>query len=103
MELSPLFAFALPLFLLWAAHAGYRIGRLGHVRRRRGVRIQFRLRSLFVVVTVTAVFFAVAQWLGALKFSELVALAVLLAWCGLMWLALTHLTAPEPPDQFEDP
>ena len=112
MELGPLFAFAFPLFLLWAAHAGYRIGRLGHGRRRQGVRIRFRLRTLFVVVTAAAVIFAFAQPLGAIafaqplgamKFSELVPLAMALIWFGFLSLALIILTTHEPPDQFEDP
>ncbi len=100
---SFVFAFAIPIILLWAAHAGFRVGRLGHDRKHRGVRIRFRLRDVFVMVTLVAVFYAVAQRLGATKFSEVALLAMTLVWFGLLWLALIFLTRNKPPDQSEDP
>lgn len=96
-------AFALPIILLWAAHAGFRVGRLGHDRKHRRVRIQFRLRDVFVVVTLVAVFFAVALRLGATKFSEQALVATALVWLGLLFMALIVLTTQKPPDQSEDP
>ena len=100
---SFVFGFAIPIILLWAAHAGFRVGRLGHDRKRRRVRIRFRLLDVFVVVTLVAVFFAIAQRLGATKFSHLALLATTLVWFGLLTLAFIYLSTHEPLDQSEDP
>ena len=100
--ISGLIAFALPLLLLWAAHSGFRLGRLGRAGERRPVRIRFRLRHLLLFTTLVAILFAIAQPPGPAKLVALIAVVMSLAWLGLVAVAFVNLCTREPADRFED-